>query len=76
MPSGKARIFYIRVHWAISYLKHSLLLKGTKRGFFKITGRGIEVLRHKERPLDNDFLRQFPEFIGFIGIRKKDKVVL
>lgn len=44
-PTKKVSIFYDRTHWALTYLKKANLLESTKRGFFKITERGISVLK-------------------------------
>jgi restriction system protein len=55
-------IFYDRVHWALSYLKNACLMEGTKRGFFKITSRGKDVLKQDIIEIDKNYLKQFPEF--------------
>ena len=73
LPSGKIPVFYDRVHWALSYLKHSGLLIGTKRGHFEITERGLMVLKEKPQRIDARYLRRFPEFLDYIGANKGDK---
>lgn len=73
-PTKKVPIFYDRVHWALTYLKHAGLVEGTKRGFFKITERGQGVLRQNLEKIDNKFLGQFPEFLEFQrGGKRKEK---
>ncbi|MGI0013226.1 MAG: winged helix-turn-helix domain-containing protein, partial [Nitrososphaera sp.] len=73
LPSGKLPVFYDRVHWALSYLKHSGLLVGTRRGYFQITERGLKVLEEKPERIDARYLRRFPEFLDYIGANKEDK---
>ena len=51
--------------WATTYLKKCKLLESTKRGCFKITERGIEVLNQNPSKIDCHFLEQFPEFHEF-----------
>jgi restriction system protein len=65
LPSGKQRRFDNRVHWARTYLVKALLLSSTGRSKFRITDRGIEVLRNNPPQINVKFLAQFPEFIAF-----------
>jgi restriction system protein len=65
MPSGKSPIFYIRVHWALSYLRHAHLLERTRTGHFRITRSGLQILERKNLKLDKKFLLQFPDFKKF-----------
>ncbi len=65
LPSGQQSRFDNRVHWARTYLKQADLLEATGRGRFRITQRGLDVLRHRPDRIDVAFLRQFPEFIAF-----------
>ncbi len=67
LPSGRQAIFANRVHWAKSYLKQAGLLEYTRRGHFRITDRGREVLAQRSGPIDNNFLEQFEEFQTFRG---------
>jgi len=69
----KVSIFYDRTHWALTYLKHAGLVIGTRRGFFKITERGKEVLKQNPGKITDSFLRQFPEFIEFQTVKKIKK---
>jgi restriction system protein len=65
LPSGRQTVFANRVHWAKTYLSQAGLLDITRRGHFKATPRGLEILaRHPER-VDNEVLVQFPEFLAF-----------
>jgi restriction system protein len=65
LPSGQQGIFKNRIGWARTYLKKSGLIEATKRGVFKITARGTEILSNAPAKIDVKFLEQFPEFIEF-----------
>ena len=65
LPSGQQPIFYNRVGWARTYLKKAKLLEDPRRGYFRITERGREVLQKELKSIDMRFLRQFPEYIEF-----------
>ena len=65
LPSGRNPAFYNRVWWARTYLKKAGLLEYPKRGFFRITPRGKEILATKPSRIDMKFLQQFPEYLEF-----------
>jgi len=65
LPSGQQPKFDNRVHWARSYLTKAGLLEAPRRGHFRITDRGREVLSQKPVRIDVRFLDQFPEFVEF-----------
>jgi len=67
LPSGKQRTFANRVHWTKAHLKMSCLLQDTKRSHFKITERGIDVLKQNPEVINIKFLRQFQEYLEFTG---------
>ena len=62
LPSGKQTIFANRVHWAKTYLGKAGLIESTRRGYFKITARGRQVIEAKPARIDNSFLNQFSDF--------------
>ncbi|HXF50009.1 MAG TPA: restriction endonuclease [Verrucomicrobiae bacterium] len=70
LPSGLQEIFDNRVGWAHTYLKKAGLLDSTKRGYFKITSRGLDVLRKNPKTINVAFLRSFPEFVEFQTVKK------
>ena len=70
LPSGQQEVFYNRVGWARTYLKAAGLLKMTRRGYFKITDRGTEVLGQNPREITNEFLQRFPEYVEWKTRRK------
>jgi len=65
LPSGQQPIFHNRVGWARTYMKKAGLLESPRRGRFKITPRGLEVLRHPPEGINGAFLNQYPEFLEF-----------
>lgn len=65
LPSGQQPIFYNRVGWARTYLKKAGLLEDPKRGYFKITERGLKILQEDPDYIDMKFLRRFEEFLKF-----------
>jgi len=73
LPSGATRVIVNRVGWAATYLKKCNLLKATKRGYFEITERGMEVLGPNPAKIDIHYLQRFPEFDEFKKKKKKPK---
>lgn len=65
LPSGRVTVMQNRVAWANAYMKKAGLLEAVKRGVFRITARGKEVLTQNPARVDMKFLEQFPEFIAF-----------
>lgn len=65
LPSGKQPIFTNRVAWATVYLSKALALDRVKRGVFKITKRGRELLALNLPGLSNKNLAAYPEFVAF-----------
>lgn len=53
------------MHWAKTYLSKAGLLESTRRGYFKITPRGLQVVESKHGRIDVKFLSQFEEFQEF-----------
>lgn len=65
LPSGKQAILDNRIGWARTYLTKSGLLETTRRAHFIITERGVQALQDKGAVIDNQYLKQFDEFIAF-----------
>src|ERR1700734_951814 len=63
--SGHQTVFSNRVHWAKSYLSKAHLVEITRRGYFRITPRGREVIETHPSHIDNKLLMQFEEFRQF-----------
>ncbi len=69
LPSGLQGTFTNRVGWARTYMKKAGLIESTKRGFFRISDRGLELLRQKPSRIDNRLLGQFAEFKQFKALK-------
>jgi len=76
LPSGQQAIFMNRVGWARTYLKKASLIESIKRSFFKISKRGIDVLKQNPSAVNVKFLEQYPEFVEFKESSKKEKNTL
>lgn len=71
LPSGSKRLFNNRVGWARTYLKHAGLLESQRRGVFKVSAAGLELLQTNPDRIDNTTLEQYPEFIEFRTRRRE-----
>lgn len=65
LPSGITSTFVNRIGWASTYMKKAGLLEATRRGYFRITPRGKELLDKKPKKIDVKILKQYPEFVEF-----------
>jgi restriction system protein len=65
LPSGIQTKFDNRVAWAKTYLLQAGALESPKRGYFRITQRGRNLLQNNPGRIDNTLLNQFPEFKEF-----------
>jgi len=72
LPSGNQPIFDNRVGWAKTYLVKAKILESTRRGFFRITERGMKVLESDPKQIDKKYLEKFSEFNEFKN-KSKDK---
>lgn len=70
LPSGRQRVFDNRVAWTRAHMKKALLLENTRRGFFRITERGQDLLREHPTKIDIRLLRRFPEYEAGISPKK------
>lgn len=77
LPSGIQSTFLNRVGWASTYMKKAGLLEATRRGFYQITDRGIDLLKKQPKTINVKLLKQYPDFLEFQklkGTRSGDKV--
>ncbi|MGI8402887.1 MAG: restriction endonuclease [Gemmatimonadaceae bacterium] len=65
VPSGKKLLFADRLSWATAYMKQAGLLESARRGVYRITRRGAEVLATEPTSIDNSVLERFAEFREF-----------
>jgi restriction system protein len=70
LPSGTQFIVDNRIGWAKTYLLKAGLLESTRRGFFKITKKGLDYLKNNPSDLNTKILMQFEEFKNFRNTRK------
>ena len=71
LPSGQQPLFLNRLGWARTYLKQAGLVEPTKRGYFCITQRGLDVLNEKPDKITKKYLERFEEFRQFLQRKKK-----
>lgn len=72
-PSGYARLFDNRAHWARKYLKEAGLLDAVKRGYVKITDDGRKVLQENPEKITVKYLRKFSKFNQFEEVKKDNE---
>lgn len=65
LPSGKQTVLDNRIGWARTYLTKAGLLEVTRRAHFVITERGLNAISNPNTVIDNQYLKQFDEFIAF-----------
>ena len=51
-------------------MKKAGLLESPRRGYFRITPRGLQVLEKNPPEIDVSFLEQFSEFVEFRSLRR------
>ncbi len=73
LPSGKQSRFVNRVGWTRTHLKKAGLIEYPRRGYFKITDRGIQVLINRPNNLNAHFLKQYPEYREFCNLENSQK---
>ncbi len=77
LPSSIQSTFVNRVGWASTYMKKAGLLEATRRGYYRITSRGEELLKKQPKAINVKLLKQYPEFLEFQqlkGTRSGEKV--
>jgi restriction system protein len=65
LPSGTQTKSDNRVAWARSYFVQAKVIESTRRGYFRITDRGRELLAKRHSRIDIRILDQCPEFVEF-----------
>ncbi|WP_321329198.1 restriction endonuclease [uncultured Ilyobacter sp.] len=66
-------LFKSRVGWSKSYLIQAQFVESTRRGFFRVTERGLAFLKTKPQDLNNSILMEYTEFKDFINRNKKNQ---
>ncbi len=74
LPSKSQKKFYNRVYWAKAHLKMAGVLENMGKGQFKITNRGIEILRDNPEFINVKYLtNKYDDYRNLIiGYRKTD----
>lgn len=67
LPSGTQTKFVNRIAWAKSHLKAAGLIESPRRGVYRLTDRGRDVLKSPPPALKLSFLTQYPEYVVFRG---------
>ncbi len=73
LASGRKPIIEDRVGWARTYLGQAGLLESTRRGFFRITPRGLELLSSGTTDINDQVLKRYPEFMDFVSRKSRKK---
>lgn len=72
LPSGQQARFDNRVHWARSFLKQAHLVENTRRGHYRITQRGRQLLSENPSVVNMKLLERYPEYVEFRERRRDD----
>ena len=69
-PSGRQPVFTNRIGWAKTYMKKAGLFESPKRGLFKITPVGLDLLQKNLPRIDDSILWSYPGFQEFKSSKK------
>jgi restriction system protein len=75
LPSGTQAIFDNRVGWSKSHLQKAGLLESTRRSYFRISDRGKQFLEKKPANINMNVLKQFPEYLEFLGLNSSENAI-
>ncbi|HXW72802.1 MAG TPA: restriction endonuclease [Methylocella sp.] len=67
LPSGRQSILNNRIHWAKTYMLKAGLVEQPRRGWFKASHKGLELLARNPPSIDNKLLNEYPSFKAFAG---------
>ena len=67
LASDTTTVFMNRIGWAVQYLKEAASIRAVRRGVYQITDRGFTLLKGNPTEVTTKTLRQFPEFVEFVG---------
>lgn len=71
--SGKQTKIDNRIRWTKTYFVQAKVFSSPKRGIFKITERGKELLSQGHNEITKEELFQYPEFVKFSSPKKSEK---
>jgi restriction system protein len=72
LPSGTQTKFTNRVAWAKSHLKGAGLVESPRRGVYRLTDRGRQLLAESPSGLSIAYLLRFPEYAAFRRVAATD----
>lgn len=65
IPSGNEKTYTNRIGWALTYLKKALLVESPSRAIFRITKRGLSLLKENPTEINKEYLSRYEEFNVF-----------
>jgi restriction system protein len=65
LPRGGQTKFVNRLAWAKAHLKAAGLIESPRRGVYRLTDRGQQILATRPASINMAFLSQFPEYVAF-----------
>jgi len=72
VPRGRQTKLLNRIYWIYTHFKHAGLIVSTKRGIFRVTERGQELLGQKPEKINLKTLSLYPEYNHFRQRRNTD----
>jgi restriction system protein len=75
LPSGQQTYIDNRTGWARTHLKKAGCLEYVSRGIYKITERGLKLLKDNYHKVDNNTLRQFSEFLEWFDAKPEKETI-
>ena len=76
LPSGNQKVFYNRVFWAKAHLKMAGLLENIKRGHFKITQAGKDLMAKNPGEINLRILKTLPGYLENAGRTKEGGTII
>jgi restriction system protein len=73
VPSQVEPRYVNRINWAIYYIMRAKLLERPKRGYYKITSIGLDVLKQKPQQINKEFLMKFEDFRKFQSLSRDNQ---
>ena len=73
LPSGRQPVFNNRVGWALTYMQRAGLLDYVRRGVYRLTDVGRQLLGGEPARIDISVLRNYPKYVEWSNIRPPDQ---
>lgn len=74
LPSGLQTVIYNRTVWSIVYLRKAKLIENSKRSEFRITKRGLDLLKENPSEITVKLLKRYEEFQDFQNTSSSDEI--